>query len=112
MKRESKVENKNNIRNMKSSAQDEFFYCSFTVSSGDINLPEQLQSTCDENLFQKDLLKARQRTSSPINFRSLIQNSVLVDTTEFQDCPNDPLPELRGWQRSINCQKESWLKLV
>lgn len=68
----------------------------FIVSSGEIKLPEQLQSTCDENQFQKDLVGPRQRTSSPIDFRSLIRNSVLLDTTAFQDCPNDPLPDLRG----------------
>lgn len=65
-------------------------------SSTEIKKANQLQSTCDETQFQKDLGEARQRTSSPINFKSFVQNSMTVDGTEFQNCPRGPLPDLRG----------------
>lgn len=84
----------------------------FIVSSGEIKPPEQLQSTCDENQFQKDLVGTRPRTSSPIDFRSLIRDSVLLDTTAFQDCPNDPLPDLRGWRCSFNQSKRKLVQNV
>lgn len=68
----------------------------FIDSSADTKRPDQLQSTFDENQFQKDLGEARQRTSSPINFRSFIQNSLHMDVAELQDRHSDPLPDLKG----------------
>lgn len=68
----------------------------FIVSSPEMKQPNQLQSVCDETQFQKDLGEARQKTSSPINIKSFVQNSMMVDGTEFQNCPRGPLPDLKG----------------
>ncbi|XP_029694660.1 speriolin-like protein isoform X1 [Takifugu rubripes] len=67
----------------------------------EVKQPNQLQSTCDETQFQKDLGEARQRTSSPINFKSFVQNSMAVDGTEFQNCPRGPLPDLKDPERLL-----------
>lgn len=68
----------------------------FIVLSPDIRPPDQLQTTCDENQFQRDLEEAKRRTSSPINLRSFIQNSVHMDINELQERHSGPLPDLRG----------------
>ncbi|KAG7507733.1 hypothetical protein JOB18_043056 [Solea senegalensis] len=57
-----------------------------TESAG--NPPNLCQTICDEREFRKPLHQSKHihRTSSPVDYRSLIQNSICIDTSEL-GCP-------------------------
>ncbi|XP_035528799.1 speriolin-like protein [Morone saxatilis] len=63
------------------------------------------QNTCDERQFRKDLqqtkFKHEHRTSSPVDFKSFIQNSMHIDGIEFQNNQVDTPLEVKGSDRLL-----------
>ncbi|XP_051263064.1 speriolin-like [Dicentrarchus labrax] len=63
------------------------------------------QNTCDERQFRKDLqqtkFKHEHRTSSPVDFKSFIQNSMHIDTSGFQSNQVDIPLEVKGPDRLL-----------
>ncbi|XP_054477387.1 speriolin-like protein [Anoplopoma fimbria] len=75
-----------------------------TVCSASGRHPSSLWQSTFERQFRKDLQHHEQRTSSPVDFKSFIQNSVHADSSErpeFQSCQADFTPEVKGPDRLL-----------
>lgn len=72
------------------------FFSLDASTSARMKQSSQLLKTCDEKQFQQDLERAKVRTSSPVDFKSYVLNSVLTHTTAFQSRQPDTPPEVKG----------------